>query len=99
MPWPSDIPVLLEARRFNLVATASASSGDPSSPATKAGNQAMATLSDRFDKMAQWTAAHAGRASTFCVALAAIVIWGISGPIFEWSDTWQLIINTSTTII
>jgi low affinity Fe/Cu permease len=59
----------------------------------------MATLSDRFDKMAQWTAAHAGRASTFCVALAAIVIWGISGPIFEWSDTWQLIINTSTTII
>jgi len=34
----------------------------------------MATLSDRFDKMAQWTAAHAGRASTFCAALAAIVI-------------------------
>ena len=59
----------------------------------------MPTLSDRFDKMAQWTAAHAGRASTFCVALAVIVIWGISGPVFGWSDTWQLIINTSTTII
>jgi low affinity Fe/Cu permease len=59
----------------------------------------MATLSDHFDKMAQWTAAHAGRASTFCVALAAIVIWAVSGPIFGWSDTWQLIINTSTTII
>ena len=59
----------------------------------------MATLSDRFDKMAQWTAAQAGRASTFGVALAAIVIWAVSGPIFGWSDTWQLIINTSTTII
>jgi hypothetical protein len=34
----------------------------------------MATLSDRFNKMAQWTAAHAGRASTFCAALDAIVI-------------------------
>ena len=50
----------------------------------------MATLSDRFDKMAQWTAAHAGHASTFCAALAAIVIWAVSGPMFGWSDTWQL---------
>ena len=59
----------------------------------------MPTLSGRFDKMAQWTAAHAGRASTFCAALAAIVVWAVSGPIFGFSDTWQLIINTSTTII
>jgi len=59
----------------------------------------MTTLRDRFNKMAQWTAAHAGRASTFCAALAAIVIWAVSGPLFGWSDTWQLIINTSTTII
>ena len=59
----------------------------------------MASLSDRFNKMAQWTAAQAGHATTFCVALAAIVIWAVSGPIFGFSDTWQLIINTSTTII
>src|SRR6476620_8454681 len=59
----------------------------------------MTTLRARFNKMAQWTAAHAGRASTFCAALAAIVIWAVSGPLFGWSDTWQLIINTSTTII
>lgn len=59
----------------------------------------MASLSDRFNKMAQWTAAQAGHASTFCMALAAIVVWGISGPLFGFSDTWQLIINTSTTII
>ena len=59
----------------------------------------MASLSDRFNKMAQWTATQAGRASTFGIALAAIVIWAVSGPIFGFSDTWQLIINTSTTII
>ena len=62
-------------------------------------DQAMASLSDRFNKMAHWTAAQAGHATTFCVALAAIVIWAFSGPIFGFSDTWQLIINTSTTII
>src|SRR5215211_9204776 len=58
----------------------------------------MQSLGARFNKMAQWTAAHAGRASTFCLALAVIVVWGISGPIFGWSDTWQLVINTGTTI-
>jgi low affinity Fe/Cu permease len=57
------------------------------------------SLSDRFDKMAQWTAAHAGRASTFCLALGVIVVWGVSGPLFGWSDRWQLVINTGTTII
>jgi low affinity Fe/Cu permease len=59
----------------------------------------MLSLSARFDKMAQWTAAHAGRASTFCLALGVILVWGISGPIFAWSDTWQLVINTGTTIV
>jgi low affinity Fe/Cu permease len=59
----------------------------------------MATLSDRFDRLAHWTARHAGRASTFALALAIIVAWGVSGPIFQWSDTWQLIINTGTTIV
>jgi low affinity Fe/Cu permease len=59
----------------------------------------MQSLGARFDRWAQWTAAHAGRASTFCLALAVIVVWGISGPIFGWSDTWQLIINTGTTIV
>lgn len=56
-------------------------------------------FSDRFDKLAQWTAGQAGRASTFCLALGIIIVWGISGPIFAWSDTWQLIINTGTTIV
>ena len=46
------------------------------------------------------TAAHlSGRLATFIVALAVIVAWAATGPIFKFSDTWQLIINTSTTII
>lgn len=57
------------------------------------------SFSEHFDKLAQWTAAHAGRASTFCLALAVIVVWAVSGPIFGFSDTWQLIINTGTTIV
>jgi low affinity Fe/Cu permease len=59
----------------------------------------MASLSDGFNKLAHWTALQAGRASTFALALTVLVIWGFSGPIFQWSDTWQLIINTGTTIV
>jgi hypothetical protein len=59
----------------------------------------MPSLSNGFDKLAHWTARHAGRPATFALALAIIVVWGVSGPIFQWSDTWQLIINTGTTIV
>lgn len=46
------------------------------------------------------TIAHAtGSATAFILACSAILIWAITGPIFGYSDTWQLIINTSTTII
>lgn len=40
-----------------------------------------------------------GHAWVFVIALVVLVIWGISGPLLGFSDTWQLIINTSTTII
>ena len=59
----------------------------------------MARFSDAFDKLAQGTARHAGRPTTFAVAVAAILVWGLSGPLFGWSDTWQLVINTGTTIV
>jgi low affinity Fe/Cu permease len=59
----------------------------------------MPNLSNRFDKLARWAARHAGRASTFALALTTIVVWGVSGPMFQWSDTWQLVINTGTTIV
>lgn len=46
-------------------------------------------------KVASWT----GRPPAFVIALSVIIIWGITGPIFSYSDTWQLIINTGTTIV
>lgn len=52
-----------------------------------------------FTTVAQWISAQSGRPLTFGLATAVIAIWGLSGPIFQYSDTWQLIINTGTTII
>ena len=57
------------------------------------------SLSDRFSRAAQWTSQQCGRAYTFVAAIVIIAIWAISGPAFHYSDTWQLIINTGTTII
>jgi low affinity Fe/Cu permease len=55
--------------------------------------------SDIFTKFTSGTSAMLGRPWVFIVALALIVVWAVSGPIAGFSDTWQLIINTSTTII
>lgn len=52
-----------------------------------------------FTRLSQTTARWAGKPLTFVVAVSAILLWGISGPIFGFNDTWQLVINTSTTII
>ena len=52
-----------------------------------------------FDKLAQAVARSAGRPLTFIVAVVLVVAWGVSGPIFGYSDTWQLVINTGTTIV
>jgi len=52
-----------------------------------------------FARFAKKTSSYAGRPATFVVAFLIIVIWAVSGPLFGFSDTWQLVINTSTTII
>ena len=52
-----------------------------------------------FVRFAQWVSHITGRPITFALAVAAILIWGLSGPFFGYSDTWQLVINTTTTII
>ncbi len=52
-----------------------------------------------FVTFAERTAAWAGSAHAFLLAAAVIVIWGVSGPMFGFSDTWQLVINTGTTIV
>ncbi|WP_176511148.1 low affinity iron permease family protein [Pseudomonas faucium] len=53
----------------------------------------------KFDRFAQWLANWTGRPLSFAVALLLILVWGLSGPLFHFNDTWQLVINTSTTII
>jgi low affinity Fe/Cu permease len=53
----------------------------------------------RFTRFAKWTARTAGRPPTFILAVLVIIAWAISGPVFHFSDTWQLVINTGTTIV
>ena len=52
-----------------------------------------------FTRFARWTSFNAGRPSSFLVAALAVIGWACTGPIFNYSDTWQLVINTSTTIV
>jgi low affinity Fe/Cu permease len=52
-----------------------------------------------FSNIANSVAVAAGRPVTFVICLVTIVVWAVSGPIFKFSDTWQLVINTGTTIV
>ena len=56
-------------------------------------------MSDAFSRAAHWTAAQCGRAHTFMAALLVVLAWAVTGPLFRYSDTWQLVINTGTTIV
>ena len=57
------------------------------------------TLSKLFTEIAKVTSREVGRAWVFALALGTVVVWAITGPLFNFSDTWQLVINTGTTII
>ena len=52
-----------------------------------------------FVHFAQWVSHATGRPIAFLLAFSSIVVWGLTGPLFGYSDTWQLVINTATTII
>lgn len=52
-----------------------------------------------FHRFSKWTAHAAGQPVTFVAAVAIIILWALSGPFFGFSDTWQLAINTGTTIV
>jgi low affinity Fe/Cu permease len=52
-----------------------------------------------FTRFARATARMSGRPLTFAAAVGIIVLWAVSGPLFGFSDTWQLVINTGTTIV
>jgi low affinity Fe/Cu permease len=53
----------------------------------------------QFEKLSTSITRAVGTSTAFIIALLIIVVWGITGPIFRYSDTWQLVINTGTTII
>ncbi len=57
------------------------------------------SVSDAFSKAAHWAAQRCGRAHVFIAAALIVVVWAALGPAFGYSDTWQLIINTGTTIV
>jgi low affinity Fe/Cu permease len=52
-----------------------------------------------FTRFAKTTALYTGKPITFILAFSTIIVWAISGPLFGFSDTWQLVINTGTTIV
>jgi low affinity Fe/Cu permease len=53
----------------------------------------------RFSEFAGWSAVVIGSASAFVVATLSVIVWAATGPLFHYSDTWQLIINTGTTLV
>ena len=55
--------------------------------------------SSPFSRFSQWTARQAGHPSAFILAMGIVVLWAITGPLFGFSDTWQLVINTGTTVV
>lgn len=52
-----------------------------------------------FEKFSNWATKFTGSSYAFIGAVAIVVIWAVSGPVFKYSETWQLVINTGTTII
>jgi len=52
-----------------------------------------------FERFSNWATAATGSSAAFMIATATVIIWGVTGPVFHYSETWQLVINTGTTII
>jgi low affinity Fe/Cu permease len=55
--------------------------------------------SSRFSRFAKWISRETGHPVSFVIAVLVIVAWLVTGPLFGFSDTWQLVINTGTTIV
>src|SRR5258707_9094133 len=56
-------------------------------------------MNELFRKFSQATSQLVGSSGAFILAVALIVVWGLTGPLFHYSDTWQLVVNTATTIV
>jgi low affinity Fe/Cu permease len=56
-------------------------------------------MKETFRKLAYKTSEVVGSAPAFLIAVLIVIVWGVTGPLFGYSDTWQLVINTGTTIV
>ena len=63
------------------------------------GKKKRSKLGEILEKLSLKATEATGTSTAFIVALSVIVVWGITGPLFDFSDTWQLVINTGTTIV
>jgi low affinity Fe/Cu permease len=52
-----------------------------------------------FERFSNWATAATGSSAAFIMAISVIIIWLMTGPVFKYSDTWQLVINTGTTVV
>jgi low affinity Fe/Cu permease len=73
--------------------------GMQSSQKVQASDRAKETAKIRFSRFAARVSQWVGTSWMFLLALSGIVAWGLTGPMFHFSDTWQLIVNTATTIV
>jgi low affinity Fe/Cu permease len=63
------------------------------------GRKQRSTTSERFERLSEAVTRWAGSTAAFATALGIIALWAVTGPLFHYSDTWQLVINTGTTIV
>jgi low affinity Fe/Cu permease len=59
----------------------------------------MSRKKNLFERFSEWATMATGSSAAFIIAVAVIIIWAVTGPVAKYSQTWQLIINTGTTII
>jgi low affinity Fe/Cu permease len=94
MPKFSDSPT----KGLEVDRPRSKSNGLPSNHNASAG-PAKNSFNDTFRKIASSAAAAVGSKWAFILSIVIVLVWGLTGPIFHFSDTWQLVINTGTTIV
>lgn len=85
--------------RSNRKIASSAAKQPPVQPRQAALETTIRTTNDRFGRFAAVASGWLGSKWAFCGAILVIVLWAVTGPTFHYSDTWQLIINTGTTIV
>lgn len=71
----------------------------PPAPGKSPSTKHEGTFKKKFEKFSNWVTKATGSPYAFLIALITVLIWAVTGPIFNYSETWQLVINTGTTII